>query len=231
MQVARAVGLQGDEALGFARFLLRLYFAFCALDAHLLEVNPLVVTPDRRFVAADAKMVMDDDALFRQPFLQTRPPEPGLSPLEAEGRAKKVSYVDLEGEVALMGNGAGLVMSLLDQVQHFGARPANFLDTGGGASRTRAKDALTLVLEKAEQDRRVRSILLAFSLSISLPEDAAGGVLDALVERPPRVPIFAVVHGTRAEVAEKMLRSAGISVFPTIHEATRAAATASASSE
>ena len=82
------------------------------------------------------------------------------------------------------------------------------------------------VLKKAESDPKVKSILLAFSLSISLPEDAAGGVLDALAERRPRVPVFAVVHGTRAELGEEMLRSAGVAVFPTIDEATRAAATA-----
>ncbi len=224
MSVARQLDLRGADALAFSRFLLALYGAFCNLDAHLVEVNPLVVSPKGEFVAADAKVILDDDALFRQPYLQGRPPEPGLTELEMEGRGKKVSYVDLDGDVALMGNGAGLVMSLLDLVRHYGGRPANFLDTGGGASRTKARDALRLVLKKAEWDKRVKSILLAFSLSISLPEDAAGGVLDALAERKPRVPIFAVVHGTRAEVGEAMLRSVGVSVFPTIQEATRAAA-------
>jgi len=226
LQVAKTAGLAGDDAVSFSRFLMQLYSAFCRMDAYLLEVNPLVATTDGRLVAADAKVILDDDAAFRQPFLQGRRDDAALTPLEREGREKKVSYVDLEGEVAIMGNGAGLVLSLLDLVRHYGARPANFLDTGGGASRTKARDALTLVMKKAEQDPRVRSILLAFSLSISLPEDAAGGVLDAVAARPPRVPIFAVVHGTRAEVGEEMLRSVGIKVFPSIQEATRAAALA-----
>jgi len=226
VQVARLMGLRGEDVSDFARFLVDVYSAFRKLDAHLLEVNPLVVTEEGRLLAADAKVILDDDASFRQPFMQSRPAEPGLTELEREARSKKIQYVDLEGEVALMGNGAGLVMALLDQVRYYGARPANFLDTGGGASRTRANDALTLVLKKAERDPRVKSILLAFSLSISLPEDAAGGVLDALAVRKPRVPIFAVVHGTRAELGEEMLRSAGVSVFPSIQEATRAAALA-----
>lgn len=226
MDVAKRMGLKGDEAASFSRFLLKLYRAFCELDAHLLEVNPLVLTVKGDLVAADAKLIVDDDAAFRQPVFKSRFEEPGLTELELEGRAKKLSYVDLDGDVALMGNGAGLVLSLLDLVRHFGATPANFLDTGGGASRAKAKDALTLVLKKAERDPKVKSILLAFSLSISLPEDAAGGVLDALAERRPRVPIFAVVHGTRAELGEEMLKSAGVRVFPSIQEATRAAALA-----
>lgn len=226
LQMAKLAGLAGDDATAFAGFLSRLYSAFRNLDAHLVEVNPLVVTTSGHLYAADAKVILDDDAAFRQPFLQSRPLETGLSPLEREGREKKVSYVDLDGEVAIMGNGAGLVMSLLDLVRHYGATPANFLDTGGGASRTKARDALSLVIKKAESDPKVKSILLAFSLSISLPEDAAGGVLDALAEGKPCVPIFAVVHGTRAELGEEMLRSAGISVFPSIDEATRAAARA-----
>lgn len=224
--VARQAGLVGDEAVAFASFLQKLYAAFVKTDAHLVEVNPLVVTASGQLLAADAKVILDDDAAFRQPFMKVRPEEAVLTPLEREGREKKVSYVDLDGEVALMGNGAGLVMSLLDLVRHYGSTPANFLDTGGGASRAKAKDAISLVIKKAEADSKVKAILLAFSLSISLPEDAAGGVLDALSERRPRVPIYAVVHGTRAEVGEEMLRSAGVSVFPTIDEATRAAANA-----
>jgi succinyl-CoA synthetase beta subunit len=226
LQVAKLMGLRGEEAVTLSKLLAGLYSAFSRLDAQLLEVNPLAVTSDGRLFAADAKVILDDDAAFRQPFTQTRPPETGLTDLEWEGRLKKVSYVDLEGEVAIMGNGAGLVLSLLDLVRHFGATPANFLDTGGGASRTKARDAVNLVIKKAERDPRVKSILLAFSLSISLPEDAAGGVLDALADRRPRVPIFAVVHGTRAELGEEMLRSAGVQVFPSIQEATEAAAKA-----
>jgi succinyl-CoA synthetase beta subunit len=226
MQLAKQIGLKGDDASSFARFIQKLYRAFCQMDAHLLEVNPLVVTLAGEMIAADAKVILDDDAAFRQPIARVRPLEPGQTELEKEGREKKVSYVDLDGNVAIMGNGAGLVLCLLDMVRHFGATPANFLDTGGGASRAKAKDAISLVMKKAEQDNRVKSILLAFSLSISLPEDAAGGVLDALAERKPRVPIFAVVHGTRSELGEEMLRSAGVSVFPSIQEATRAAAMA-----
>ncbi len=226
LHVAKLAGLGGDEAVAFAALLGKLYSAFRKLDAHLVEVNPLVLDASGQFVAADAKVILDDDATFRQPFMKDRPQETSLTPLEKEGREKKVSYVDLDGNVALMGNGAGLVMSLLDLVRHYGASPANFLDTGGGASRTKARDAISLVIKKAESDRRVKSLLLAFSLSISLPEDAAGGVLDALAEKRPRVPIFAVVHGTRAELGEEMLRSAGVAVFPSIDEATRAAATA-----
>lgn len=226
LQVAKLIGLKAEQATAFARFLLQLHAAFCAADALLMEVNPLVVTTGGDLVAADAKLILDDDSSFRQPFLESRMLESGLTELEREGRGKKLSYIDLEGEVAIMGNGAGLVLCLLDMVRHFGARPANFLDTGGGVSRSKAADALFLVMRKAERDRRVKSILLAFSLSISLPEDAAGGVLDALAARKPRVPIYAVVHGTRAELAEEMLRSAGIATFPSIQEATRAAATA-----
>jgi succinyl-CoA synthetase beta subunit len=226
LQVAKQTGLAGDDAATFATFLSKLYAAFRELDAHLVEVNPLVVTSSGQLFAADSKVILDDDAAFRQPFLRSRPQETGLSSLEREGREKKVSYVDLDGEVAIMGNGAGLVMSLLDLVRFYGSTPANFLDTGGGASRSKARDAISLVLKKAEGDPKVKSILLAFSLSISLPEDAAGGVLDALAEKKSRVPVFAVVHGTRSELGEQMLRSAGVAVFPSIDEATCAAAQA-----
>ena len=121
LQIAKLIGLQGNEATSFGRFLVSLYSAFVKLDAHLLEVNPLVFTSDGRLLAADAKVITDDDATFRQPFIQSRPAETGLSDLEREGREKKVSYVDLDGDVAIMGNGAGLVLSLLDLVRHFGA--------------------------------------------------------------------------------------------------------------
>jgi len=161
MEVAKGIGLKGDDAASFSRFLLQLYRAFGELDAHLLEVNPLVVTAKGAWVAADAKVILDDDATFRQPSLRERAQETGLTPLEVEGRQKKISYVDLDGEVALMGNGAGLVLSLLDLVRYFGASPANFLDTGGGASRSKAKDALGLVLKKARSDHKVKSILIA----------------------------------------------------------------------
>ena len=167
-------------------------------------------------LAADAKLIVDDDAAFRQTIFQSRSEEPGLTALEREGRAKKLSYVDLDGDVALMGNGAGLVLSLLDLVRHFGATPANFLDTGGGASRAKAKDALTLVLKKAEMDPKVKSISWPSAFLYLYLKTRRAGCSMPLLNSSLGCRSSPWCTGLVPELGEEMLQSAGVHVFPSI---------------
>ena len=221
-RLVKKIGLSGDALSEVARVLWRLYQIFRSYDAELVEVNPLAITAEGRIVAADARMSVDDHALFRHPELEALRAERYENPLEREGQRRGVNFVDLKGNIAIMGNGAGLVMALLDAVKMAGGRPACFLDTGGGLSVDRVEKSLDLLLMKADSDPDVKAIFFAFWFMISPAEEVTKGFLNVLARRRPKVPIVGVIQGVGAEQAIKILNNAGIKCYPSIREGVKA---------
>jgi succinyl-CoA synthetase beta subunit len=182
----------------------RLYRAFVECDAVLCEVNPLIVTPAGEVRALDAKFTVDDNALFRQPDiaemrdLEAHPAE------ERAAREKGVTYVKLDGEVGILGNGAGLVMSTLDVIAQAGGRPANFCDLGGGGDAQGVVDALEVITA----DPQVRSIFFNVFGGITRCDEVARGILEALGRMEIDDPIVVRLDGTNAEEGRRMLADA-----------------------
>lgn len=174
------------------------------LDATLVEINPLVQLEDGRMVALDSKVTVDDNALFRHPDLEALRSAFPIDPVEARAREKGLQYVKLEGEVGIIGNGAGLVMSTLDVVAQAGARAANFLDVGGGASADQMATSLEVVLS----DPDVRSVLINIFGGITRCDLVAEGVLGALERVRPEVPVVVRLDGTNAAEGRRMLADA-----------------------
>ncbi len=209
-----------------ARLLANLVVAFCEYDLELLEINPLIASSDG-LIAADAKVTIDDDALFRQREGLVRAERPPLPELESRAKQFGLNFVDLDGEICLMANGAGLNLSLLDAVAFHGSSPANFLDTGGGASTVKAYEGTRILQDRSLRDSRVRARLIMLSLAITRAGEAATGIAQAMSElADDPVPTFAVVHGTGADEGKQILEDKGISVAPDIRTAVEWAAAA-----
>ena len=189
-----------------AALLVKLYEGFVATDATLFEVNPLIRTKDGRIIALDAKVSIDGNALFRHPDLAALDSSDDGDALEAKAKAQGLQYVKLDGEIGVLGNGAGLVMSTLDVVSQAGGRAAGFLDIGGGADAERMTEALSLVLS----DPQVRSVLVNIFGGITRGDEVANGVLAAL-DRLGDIPQRLVVRidGTNAEEGRRILTEAG----------------------
>jgi succinyl-CoA synthetase beta subunit len=207
---------------GTAALLPKLYEVLLAADATLVEVNPLVLLTDGSVIPLDAKVTIDDNALFRQPDLAALRGEFPVDPTQARANEKGLQYVKLDGEVGIIGNGAGLVMSTLDVVAQAGGRPANFLDVGGGAS----ADSMATSLEVVLSDPQVRSVLVNIFGGITRGELVAEGILQALGRVEPHVPIVVRLDGTNAEEGRRILEEAAhprIVPSPTMLEAARTA--------
>ena len=171
-------------------------------DLTLLEVNPLVLTDDEEIVILDCKMSVDDTAEFRQSVLFEMNPEDGES-REKIAKQQGFSYVHLEGNVGIIGNGAGLVMATMDAVKNAGGEPANFLDIGGGAKAEVVNNALKLV----EGNPKVKSIFINVFGGITRGDEVARGIADVVNESAPRVPIVIRLTGTRAEEGLEILKN------------------------
>jgi succinyl-CoA synthetase beta subunit len=179
----------------------KLYRAFVECDAMLCEINPLIVTPDGEVRALDSKFTVDDNALYRRPEIaEMRDPEAG-DPQEALAREKGVTYVKLDGEVGILGNGAGLVMSTLDVIAQVGGRPANFCDLGGGGDAEGVVEALEVITS----DERVRSILFNIFGGITRCDEVARGILAALDRMQIERPIVVRLDGTNADEGRRLL--------------------------
>jgi len=190
---------------GSADILTKLYDVLTTSDAVLVEVNPLALLEDGAVVALDAKVTLDDNALFRHPELAELAGEFVLDPVEARAKELGLQYVKLEGEVGIIGNGAGLVMSTLDVVQQAGGSAANFLDAGGGAG----ADVMAAALEVILSDPAVRSVLVNIFGGITRCDLVAEGILEALGRVEAEVPIVVRLDGTNAEEGRRMLAEAG----------------------
>jgi succinyl-CoA synthetase beta subunit len=189
---------------GAADVLRRLYLILGEQDATLVEVNPLVVLEDGKVVALDAKVTIDDNALWRHPELDELQSAFPIDPVEARAKDAGLQYVKLEGEVGIIGNGAGLVMSTLDVVAQAGARAANFLDIGGGAS----VDTMSTSLEVILSDPAVKAVLINIFGGITRCDLVAQGILEALVRINAAVPIVVRLDGTNARLGREILSGA-----------------------
>jgi succinyl-CoA synthetase beta subunit len=207
----------GREAL--ADLLLRLFAVYAGSDAELVEINPLVLTADGRLVALDCKLSIDDSALPRQEALAKSGTPDRLTELEARGKALGLKFIELDGEVGVLANGAGLTMTTMDAVRHYGGRPANFLEIGG-ESYTKAKPALELVLANP----RVKCLLVNFCGAFARTDVMTEGVLKAWSELKPAIPIIFTIHGTNEDEAIAMVEEhLGITPFDLMDDAVKAA--------
>ena len=213
-----------DEA-PVAETLAALYRAYRDNDAELLEVNPLARLRDGRLIALDCKFTLDDSAVKRREAIAgAGSPEP-MTDLEARAQGLGLKYIELDGDVGVIANGAGLTMTTMDVITRHGGRPANFLEIGGEAY-TKAKPALELVLANP----RVKRLVVNFCGAFARTDVMTGGVLDAWEALAPPVPVFFSVHGTgSAEAREMLRRRLGVTPYPTMDEAIAAAVAASSS--
>jgi succinyl-CoA synthetase beta subunit len=200
----------------------RLYEAFVGCEAMLCEINPLIVTTDGEVRALDSKFTVDDNALFRLPDIAGMRDLAAADPLEALAREKGVTYVKLDGEVGVLGNGAGLTMATVDVVTFVGGRPANFCDLGGGGDAQGVVDALEVITG----DPQVRSIFFNIFGGITRCDEVARGILQALEQKETPQPLVVRLDGTNAEEGRRLLREAAppnLHVEPTMLEAARRA--------
>jgi succinyl-CoA synthetase beta subunit len=179
----------------------KLYEAFVACDAMLCEVNPLIVTPEGEVRALDSKFTVDDNALFRHPDIAEMRDLDAGDPQERLAREQGVTYVKLDGEIGILGNGAGLVMSTLDVIAQVGGRPANFCDLGGGGDAEGVVDALEVITS----DSQVKGILFNIFGGITRCDEVARGILEALDRMTIELPIVVRLDGTNAEEGRAML--------------------------
>ncbi|MBI5398800.1 acetate--CoA ligase family protein [Candidatus Woesearchaeota archaeon] len=184
-------------------------------DALLIEINPLAETK-RGFVAADAKMIIDDNALYRQPALEPFADE-NLSPLEAKARKDHVQYVDLDGDIAVIGNGAGLVMATLDMIDAFGGKAANFLDVGGSGAALEAQKALSIVLSKPN----VHGLFINIFGGITHCDKIAEGLIAYRHKHKLKIPMVVRMIGTREKEAKALLKKNGVQVFAEMEAAAK----------
>jgi succinyl-CoA synthetase beta subunit len=182
----------------------KLYEAFIGCEAVLCEINPLIVTPDGEVRALDSKFTVDENALFRHPDIAELRDVADLDPLERQAREKGVTYVKLDGEVGVLGNGAGLTMSTVDVVTFVGGRPANFCDLGGGGDAQGVVDALGVITS----DEQVRSIFFNIFGGITRCDEVARGILQALGQMGIEDPIVVRLDGTNAEEGRRILAEA-----------------------
>jgi succinyl-CoA synthetase beta subunit len=198
----------------------KLYACFTESDAMLCEINPLIVTPDGTVKALDAKVTVDDGALFRHPDIAEMRDVAAADPLEAFAREKGVTYVKLEGSVGILGNGAGLSMSTVDVVVVAGGRPANFCDLGGGGDAEGVVDALEVIA----RDRDVRSIFFNIFGGITRCDEVARGILAALERMAIELPMVVRLDGTNAQEGRALLEGTpNLYVEPTMLDAARRA--------
>jgi succinyl-CoA synthetase beta subunit len=209
-RLAYAAGVAADTVRPIGALLDKLYDAFVAEDATLVEVNPLIVTTDRRVMALDAKVTLDDNSLFRHPENAAMRYTEGEDEQEAMARERGLTYVKLDGNVGILGNGAGLVMSTLDVVALVGGQPANFLDAGGGASSEEITSAVEVILSNPN----VTAVLFNIFGGITRCDEVARGLIEAFAQINPTVPFVVRLDGTNDEAGRALLAEANL---PNVH--------------
>ncbi len=212
-RIAVALGLKGDLIGEAAKLLLGVYKTWWECDASLVEINPLcvVVTNQGReaLLAVDAKLSLDDNALFRHPNIQAMRDLAEEAPLETEAGKYNLNYIKLDGNIACLVNGAGLAMATMDIIQHFGGRPANFLDVGGGASKEQVTAAFNIIL----QDPHVKGILVNIFGGIMDCNVIATGIVDAIKESGLKLPLVVRLEGNNVEAGNKTLVESGLTII------------------
>jgi succinyl-CoA synthetase beta subunit len=207
-----------DVIEGVADALVALYEVWLQEDATLAEINPLIVTPDREVKALDSKISLDDNALYRHPENQSLSDSENEDPIERRAKAEGVQYVKLDGDIGILGNGAGLVMSTLDVVAQAGGSPANFLDAGGGSNAEKIKQAVELLLA----NDAVKAVLFNIFGGITRGDEVAQGLIAAFEQIKPSVPFVVRLDGTNDVEGRRLLAEAALpNVYPakTMNEA------------
>ena len=205
-RIGFAIGLDGAQTGRFVAVATGLYRAFEANDASLLEINPLIVTASGGLIALDAKMNIDDNALYRHPDIRDLRDLGEEDPLEIEASRFSLNYIRLDGTIGCMVNGAGLAMATMDIIKLAGGEPANFLDVGGGANAEQIRNAFKILTS----DRNVRSVLINIFGGILRCDVLAQGVIAAVKELGVPVPIVIRMEGTNVEEGKRLLRTSGM---------------------
>jgi succinyl-CoA synthetase beta subunit len=220
--IAASIDLPRELWRDFSKIAAGLWQAYLETDATLAEINPLVITRDNRLVALDGKMMLDDNALFRHPKLAEIRDLDEEDPSETEARRHGLSFIKLDGNIGCMVNGAGLAMTSMDIVKLFGGEPANFLDIGGGAGADKVAAAMRIILS----DPNVKAVLFNIFGGITRGDEVARGILTAMDEVKPNVPMVIRLVGTNAEEGRKLLENANMITAETLADAARKAVAA-----
>jgi succinyl-CoA synthetase beta subunit len=213
LSIARDGGADADVVEQVADALVALYEVWLQEDATLTEINPLIVTPEREVRALDAKVSLDGNALFRHPENESLSDTANEDPIERSAREQGVQYVKLDGDIGILGNGAGLVMSTLDVVAHAGGAPANFLDAGGGSNAEKIRQAVELLLA----NDAVKAVLFNIFGGITRCDEVARGLIEAFEQIKPSVPFVVRLDGTNDVEGRRLLAEAAL---PNVHPAT-----------
>jgi succinyl-CoA synthetase beta subunit len=212
-KVAAALGLKGDLLNQAAKLLLGIYRTWWECDASLVEINPFCVVLSgngkQALLAVDAKMSLDDNALYRHPDLQAMRDLAEEAPLETEASKFNLNYIKLDGSIACLVNGAGLAMATMDIIQHFGGRPANFLDVGGGASQEQVAAAFKIIL----QDPNVKGILVNIFGGIMDCDIIAKGIVAAVKQTGLKLPLVVRLEGNNVAAGKKTLANSGLTII------------------
>lgn len=212
--VAFNLGLTGTAYKEMVKFISNLYKAYVESDSSLFEINPVLKTSDDKIIAVDAKVTIDDNALYRRPNYALMRDEREENPIEVEAKALGLNYVDLDGNVGCMVNGAGLAMATMDLIKMAGGEPANFLDVGGTADAKRVEEAFRIIL----RDENVKAILVNIFGGIVRCDRVANGIVEAYKNMADQinVPIIVRLQGTNAEIAKEIIDNSGLEVHSAV---------------
>jgi succinyl-CoA synthetase beta subunit len=222
IKIAKKLGYSGGSMLKLATILGKMYKVAIEYDAQLIEVNPLVETINKTFIAADARLIVNGNSLYRQPKFTNRlmkKDENESSIISVKARTKGLAYVKLKGNIGVIGNGAGLVMATLDIIQLYGGKPANFLDIGGGAPIDRVASALDIVVSDSE----VKTVFVNILGGITRCDDVAKAILSEKEQRRLTKPLVIRLVGTEEDEGRRILREADISVLDSMEDAAKKA--------
>jgi len=220
--IAAGIDLPRENWKSFGEILKALWQVYNDNDATLAEINPLIIGKDKRLVALDGKMLIDDNALFRHPELAEMRDTDEDAPSEVEARKYGLTFIKLDGNIGCMVNGAGLAMASMDILKFFGGEPANFLDIGGGAGADKVSAAMRIILG----DPNVKAILFNIFGGITRCDEVAKGILIAMAEVKPKVPMVVRLVGTNAEEGRAMLANANMITAETLADAAQKAVAA-----
>lgn len=211
-KLAYALGLTGDAFKAAMKIFVQMYHAYQSIDATIVEVNPLILTTDGRVVVLDAKVNLDDNALFRHKDIAAMRDLDEEDPNEVEAGKFNLNYIKLDGNVGCMVNGAGLAMATMDIIKLAGGEPANFLDVGGTASAETVKNGFRIILS----DENVKAVLINIFGGIVRCDRVANGVIQAVKELGLKVPVVVRLEGTNAKEAQKILSESGVDIIPAV---------------
>jgi succinyl-CoA synthetase beta subunit len=207
-ELAHGLGIEGDAAKSFTKFVMALAGAAADLDTDLIEINPVVVTGDGQVIALDGKMSFDDNALYRHPDIADMRDETEEDPAELAAKNAGLNYIKLDGTIGCLVNGAGLAMATMDTIKHVGGEPANFLDVGGGAT----ADQVTTAFQIITRDPNVKGIFVNIFGGIMRCDVIATGIVEAVERVGLQVPLVVRLEGTNVEQGKKIIEESGLEV-------------------